>query len=176
MPLGEQIMRVSVWVALMAATFAVFLGCRAEGRARWLRNARWAWTMGCACFAVHVTAAFTTIHHWSHQSAYDAVARQTNDFAGLNWGGGIYFNYLFAAAWVADVGWWWLHSQAFPRRPRWMENVWHGYFFFMTVNGAVVFVHGPARWLGVFLCTVMAWCWWRDYRQKGPKIRALLTD
>lgn len=169
-------MRLSVWLALIAAALGVFLRSEADDRPGWLRGARWAWTAGCTCFLVHVFAAFSTFHHWNHQSAYDEVARQTNDFAGLNWGGGIYFNYLFAAAWLCDVVWWWNNPQAFLRRPQWVETAWHGYFFFMIVNGAVVFVHGPARWLGAVLCVVMAVYWWRGHRRNLPKIGHSRTD
>ena len=32
-------------------------------------------------------------------------ARQTAEVFGLDWGGGLYVNYAFTAAWVADVAW-----------------------------------------------------------------------
>src|SRR5262245_10761780 len=65
--------------------------------------ARLSWTVGCLAFLLHVGCAFQFYHHWSHRAAYEATARQTAEVVGLDWGGGLYANYAFAAVWVADV-------------------------------------------------------------------------
>ena len=93
------------------------------------------------------------------------TARQSAALTGWHWGGGLYFNYVFAAAWLADVLWWWLAPASFTRRSRSLTALWHGFFFFMVFNGAVVFGHGPVRWLGGFLCGSLAILWW--WRGKG---------
>ena len=72
--------------------------------------------LGCAFFVAHVVCAFSFYHHWSHAAAYLETARQTGEMTGFRWGGGIFLNYLIAAAWAADVLWWWLAPENFARR------------------------------------------------------------
>lgn len=130
-------------------------------RSRWLAFARLAWTLGCAFFLAHVASAFTYYHHWSHAAAYLATAERTEELTGLRWGGGIYFNYIFALAWLADVGWWWLAPRSFGQRSRVLGAVLHGFFFFMVFNGAVVFGAGLVRLLGAVICGGLVVLWWR---------------
>jgi len=111
-------------------------------------------------FLAHVLCAFGYYHHWSHAAAYHETALQTAALTGWHWGGGLYFNYVFSVAWPADVLWWWLGPASFDRRSRCLNALWHGFFFFMVFNGAIVFGHGPVRWLGVFLCGSLAILWW----------------
>jgi hypothetical protein len=134
---------------------------QSRGRGRRFEHARWVWTLGCGFFLVHVLCAFAYFHHWSHVEAVLETARQTAALTGWHWGGGIYFNYVFAAAWLADVLWWWVAPQSFARRPRWLTGTWHGFFFFMVFNGAIVFGHGPVRVLGLVICLALAALWWR---------------
>src|SRR5258708_31308395 len=62
---------------------------RSEKRQRGL------WTLGCLLLWAHVACAFAVYHHWSHDDAYARTARETAEMIGVDWGGGIYFNYLF---------------------------------------------------------------------------------
>src|SRR5689334_13509938 len=90
------------------------------------RTARLTWTLGCALFLAHVAAAFGFFHGWSHAHAYAETARQTRDRFGLDWGGGLYFNYLFTVLWVADAAYWWTAGvDAYDRQPRWMSAALH---------------------------------------------------
>ena len=156
---GEFLTRVSIWLALSA--YAVGAGLRVAGRdARRMTRGRWAWTFGCVFFLAHVACAFTYYHDWSHDAAYRETARLTAAVAGRNWGGGLYWNYVFAAAWLADVVWWWLAPEGFARRSPRLNAVWHGFFFFMVFNGTVVFGHGPVRWFGALICGSLAALWW----------------
>jgi len=117
---------------------------------------------------MHVLCAFAYFHHWSHIAAYRETARQTAELTGWNWGGGIYFNYFFALAWLADVLWWWLSPASFAVRPQWLTVGWHGFLFFMVLNGAVIFVHGPMRWIGLLLCTLLVVLWCRYWAASRP--------
>ena len=167
---GELLTRLSVWLAIVAYTIGTGLKLEARDRSRWLMGARWAWTVGCGLFLVHVFCAFTYFHHWSHTAAYQETARQTAEFAGWQWGGGLYFNYVFAGAWLADVLWWWLAPDSFDRRSPWLTGLWLGFIFFMVMNGAVVFVHGPMRWVGLLLCAPVASLWvkrWVENSKSG---------
>jgi hypothetical protein len=92
--------------------------------------------------------------------AYLETARQTVALTGWNWGGGIFFNYAIAAAWLADVLWWWLAPTNFDQRPPWLTALWHGFLFFMVFNGTIVFGHGPVRILGAAICITFAIAWW----------------
>ena len=106
--------------------------------------------------------------------AYADTARQTAEFAGWNWGGGLYVNYLFTLVWAGELIWWWVSPTTFARRPRWIDRGVRGFFMFMIFNGAVVFAHSPMRWYGVVLCAVLAVAWWRlwirgDQDQKAQR-------
>src|SRR5436190_19630563 len=106
--------------------------------------ARWLNTAGCAAFLAHVAAAFHFYHHWSHAAAYADTARQTAEFSGWNWGGGLYLNYLFAVLWLGEVIWSWVSPASYVDRSRAISRAIRGFFIFMIFNGAVVFARGPA--------------------------------
>ena len=163
---GDFLTRLSIWLALAAYPITIGLLLSSRHSVRRRLYARAVWTFGCLSFLAHVLCAFAYFHHWSHAEGYHETARQTATLTGWHWGGGIYFNYVFAAAWLGDVLWWWLGPQSFVRRPAWITATWHGFFFFMVFNGAIVFGHGPVRMLGILICTVLAFLWWRHRR--GP--------
>lgn len=164
MPPGEFLTRATIWLALGGYACGAGALLAARDRARWLRRARWAWTLGCACFLAHVVCAFSFFHGWSHAEAYRETARQTAELTGLRWGGGLFLNYLLTVAWVADVGRWWLRSAECALRPAWLAALWHGFFFFLVFNGTVVFGRGPVRWLGFAICALLGVLWWRRSR------------
>lgn len=155
---AELLTRLSVWLALIASTIATGL--------RWLtrdlRLARGVWTLGCACFFVHVACAFGFYHGWSHAAAYRETARQTAELTGVRWGGGLYLNYLFAAVWLADVAWCWLAPASYLRRSALIGIGGQSFFLFMIVNGTIVFGHGAVRVLGVLICAALAAAWWKS--------------
>ena len=101
------------------------------------RAARIFWIAGGAFYLAHVAAAFQFEHHWSHAVAYEATARQTADVFGLNWGGGLYFNYVFTILWIAQAIWWWR-----SRALQW-------FFAFMFFNATIVFGSWLMRVLGL---------------------------
>jgi hypothetical protein len=158
---GEFLTRLTIWVALCAYAVGAGTLLLARGRPQWVARARCIWTLGCAFFLAHVFCAFSFYHQWSHAAAYRETARQTAEMTGLHWGGGIFLNYAFAAAWLADVLWWWLAPADFVRRSPRISRVWHGFFFFMVFNGTVVFGNGPVRWLGGLICIALAGLWRR---------------
>ena len=137
----DWFIRGSAWLA-----FAFYIGAEAK-RSRWLS------TLGCAALLFHIAAAFQFRHGWSHSAAYADTARQTAALTGWNWGGGIYINYLFAGIWTWTV----LRSWTKPIDSQtWLVR---GFFLFMFVNAAVVFVHGPIRWLGLLGCLTLVAVW-----------------
>ena len=159
MTAGELLTRGAIFVALSLAVVASAGRLLADDRSsrRWTR---WAWTTGCLAYLVHVIAAFRAYYDWSHAAAYRATARQTAEAFGLDWGGGLYVNYAFTAAWVADVAWRWCRPESHRRLPRALVTGWRLFFLFMVFNGAVVFGTTPARWLGSVVCLALAALWW----------------
>ena len=144
---GESITR---WTVRAALAFYALTTALRFTRPDKRSYARLLWTAGCLMFLAHVVAAFHVFHGWSHGRAYAETARQTRELFGLDWGGGLYFNYLFTLAWFADViYWWWGGLDAYERRPRRVDAVLHAFFAFMAFNGAVVFARGATRWVAL---------------------------
>ena len=161
MSTGAWLTKATVWLALLAYAIGAGRMLLARDRPGSSVKTRWVWTIGCVFFLAHVVCAFTFYHGWSHIAAYAETARQTAEMTGVRWGGGLFFNYLFAAAWLVEVLWWWLAPGSFARRSRWITGVWHGFYFFMVSNGTVVFGAGPVRWFGAVICAILAVLWWR---------------
>lgn len=111
------------------------------------RSAQWLWTIGCGLYLLHVVSAFALVHHWSHSAAYEHTARQTRDVIGINWGGGLWFNYLFTLLWVwdADVIWRGRADSSPPTRRNRAVNL---FLTFIVLNATLVF--GPPWWWFVF--------------------------
>ena len=163
--MGEWLTRGTIWIALslyVASELAAALRPQGHPFARWLN------TSGGLVFILHVVCAFHFYHHWSHVEAYADTVRQTAEFSGWNWGGGLYLNYLFTLVWLGELIWWWASPTTFARRPRWMSRVERGFFMFMISNGAVVFAHSPMRWYGAVLCALLVVAWWRLWKLAGP--------
>jgi hypothetical protein len=156
---GEFLTRFSIWVTLggyfIGAT-ALALSRRKPGLKSF---ARWAWTIACFSLLVHVAFAYQFYHHWSQDAAYRETARQTAEVTGLNWGGGLYFNYALMALWVADVAWWWRGLETYRRRPMTVTVIWHAFLIFMIFNATVVFGTGVLRIAGLVLCVFLCLLW-----------------
>jgi hypothetical protein len=113
------------------------------------RLQRGLWTLGCLLLWAHVACAFSFYHHWSHDDAYLRTARETANTVGINWGGGIYFNYLFLILWAFHVAWWWSSPASYRARSR-VYAVWLDvYLAFIAFNATVVFGHGAVRYFGI---------------------------
>jgi hypothetical protein len=140
----------TLWtVRLAAAGYAMAIWTRG------LQSRTW-WTAGCVLFLAHVVSAFHYQHHWSHDAAYAETARQTLELFGIDWGGGIYFNYLFTLVWVADAAYWWARPSSRAARPVWMTMSIHGFMAFMFFNGAVVFAKSAAvRWISLLAAVAL---------------------
>jgi len=147
-------------LALTLWTVRVACLCYGAALAAWWlgRNARARvlWVAGFAAYLAHVAAAFTYVHHWSHDAAYRETARQTGEMFGVWWGGGLWFNYVFTAVWGFDALWLLLRPRSYEQRPRWMGALVHGFLAFMVFNATAVFGHGAVRWLGLAAAVVAA--------------------
>ena len=73
-------------------------------------------------------------------------------------------NYAFTAIWVAEGLWWQLAPAHHARRPPALTTVVRAVFLFMIANGAVVFVSGWRRALGIGILAALI-CIWRASRR-----------
>lgn len=153
-------MGVSAWVAFVLWIVAEGMSTRTphghRGRAG-------VWTAGAAAMTLHQLLAFGLRHQWSHAAAVEETARQTAAVFGVSWGGGVWFNYLLLV-------WWW--RQCLPGIPglrvseagRWETLLRRGFFAMMWLNGAVVFVSGWRRLLGLALMGIALAVGSREWR------------
>jgi hypothetical protein len=148
-------------VAVVRGTMIVATAAWAAGEALMKRSPladRWArafWTLGIAFALVHVALAFHFIYAWDHDAAVAATARQTADWIGWRWRGGIYINYAFLAGWLLDVCWWWIRPKSHRWRSIRFERTRFAVFVFMFFNGAVVFASGAGRLAGAISVIVV---------------------
>lgn len=148
MTVGELVMRWSVRLAVAAYLITMALQLRRGDQGHAERAARWCWTIGFVLFVVHVLLAFAVVHDWSHAAAYAETARQTEALFGLDWGGGVWFNYAFLLIWALDAAYWWIAGlERYRLRAGWIVVVLQAWFVFMIVNGAIVFGSGWVRWM-----------------------------
>lgn|SRR5262249_30899268 len=156
---GELLTRATIWVALGGYFIGAIAYLVSRKSREWERLARLAWTAGCISLLIHVAFAFHYYHGWSHAAAYRETARQTAEVVGLDWGGGLFINYILIAAWIADVVWWWVGPEAWRSRSKYLTAGWHGFLLFIIFNATVIFKTGPLRWIGLGLCLTLVLLW-----------------
>jgi hypothetical protein len=157
---GELLTRLTIQLALAAYFVALALPKQST-------FAKWLWTVGCMLTWLHIAAAMIYVHHGSHVQAVEQTARRTEALFGWRFGGGVYFNYVFAVLWTADAFWWWLAPQSYEHRPRWVAWTIHGYLLFIVINGAIVFASGPTRWLSLAALAIVAGILIRRYLSRA---------
>jgi hypothetical protein len=151
------------------AVFGTIAGSLAAWAAAEFLHSRALWTVGAALALAHSAAAFAVFHDWSHDRAMIATAQQTAAVTGLDWGGGLFFNYAFLLVWVADVMWWWIAEGSHEARPRAIDLLIRGFLFFMFLNGAIVFADGFMRVIGIVAVAIVSVSWlMRSFAQTVP--------
>lgn len=153
--------RLTIWLALGAYAASELTRSRTRSGSSFRKDqaARALWTLGAVLYLAHVLFAFAVHHDWNHAAAYDYTAQVTEDFTGTRSGAGIFINYAFTALWLWETAWWWLRATSYASRGRGYTWTVRGLFLFMIVNGAVIFVTGPMRWVGVTLVATLVWAW-----------------
>ena len=162
----DELVRWTAWLAMagLGASAAARLAGM-PGQSGGDSRRRLLWTAACVLLWIHVACAFQYAHHGSHAEAYAHTARQTEQVVGLDWGGGIYFNYLLMVLWAGDAAWWWLAPRSFRARPPIIGGIIRGFVAFMALNAAVVFVSGPLRWVALGVMLILGV--WAIRRRRG---------
>ena len=122
-------------------------------------RASWLWFCGAMLCAIHMIVALGLRHGWSHQASVEATAAQTAAVYGLYWGGGIYFNYLFVAVWLAESAWWCINPKSFVSRPPVVVSIARAFYLLIIVNAAIVFAAPSRRLAGAVLVLGLLWAW-----------------
>ncbi len=105
--------------------------------------------MACVFLWAHVASAFQFQHGWSNAGAYAHTAAKTAEFSGIDWGGGLYFNYLVMFVWASDAAWWWIAPESYRQRPAAVNRLVVGFILFIAFNATVVFGSGVPRWVAL---------------------------
>src|SRR5262245_13231974 len=163
---GELLTKVTVWMALGGYATALIIFLQSRSRDAF---ARIFWTAGCIAMLAHIACAFHFYHHWSHQAAYTETARQTAKIYALNWGGGLFINYILMIGWIIDVIWWWRGLEIYRNRPKIFSIIWHVFLFFIFFNAAVVFECGFLRWFWLGFTLVLIFIFLK--RRSGKTLR-----
>ncbi len=149
----------TIWVSLALFTVAE-AGKRQWSEHRTVPAWAWpAWVLGAGLCTVHITLAFAARHHWSHASAVRETARQTGAVYGVDWGGGVYVNYVFLAAWWVEAWWWRMRPAGFFGRPAALTWALRAFYGAIVVNAAIVFANVERRALGAALVGALVWAW-----------------
>ncbi len=162
-PTTPALVALTIWTALLLYTAGEYGRTRRPASA-WARPV---WLLGAVAYLAHVAAAFGTCHEWSHAAAYAHTAARTEALLGLAWGGGLWVNYAFTILWAGEALWWRMMPGSYAGRARAWTPAVRAAFLFMVVNGAVVFVDGPGRWLGVAIVAALLAIWRADGRANG---------
>lgn len=149
----------TVWLAL-----ALFAGGEVGKRSRAAHGHPWAWpcsALGALLLVIHIVLAMAVRHGWSHAAAIASTASQTKAVFGIDWGGGLYVNYVFVAVWTAELLWWRLAPSRYElRRPAlmWVSRV---FYLIVIANAAVIFAAGWRRILGAAIVAALLVAWGR---------------
>jgi hypothetical protein len=168
----RALLYVTIWTSMVALGLSEWArrGRRAHRRA-WLISAA-----GLALLVTHIAIAIVHHHGGDHAAAVAETARLTEAVYGVAWGGGVYVNYAFVAAWAAYL-WWWRRDPELvidARRP--VVAGLRVVLFVLIVNALVVFASAPTRPLGAVICAVLLWAWWPVPRQEVATSRSSATS
>ena len=154
--LGELLLFATIWIAIL-----LFIAGEAGKRWPASHDARlWAWrawVAGTFLCAAHMILSLAIRHGWSHRAALESTAMQTEAVYGVAFGGGVYVNYIFLGAWVAETAWWGFRPSHYFTRTAAITWTLRIFYFVVLLNAAVIFA---TRWLfGLVLMSVLVWTW-----------------
>lgn len=168
-PTLEVALYATVWLALVL--FVIGEAGKPSGSRRHSSRG-WAWTIwtaGALLLALHILVALGVRHGWSHGSAVLAVREQTRAFYGLDWGGGVWVNYLFVTVWLVESAWWFAAPRDYLTRSTAVIVLTRAFYILVLVNAAVVFAAPSRRPAGAVLTMVLLWIWRDTLRTTGAR-------
>jgi hypothetical protein len=173
MTMGIALTHWTVRTAVALYVFSILQQLLARGGDSVRPAGRLAWTAGCAFLWIHVALAMHFVYGWDHGRMVRETARQTAAMTGVEFAGGVYFNYAFMLIWAADaIAWWMLGEKRYRRRAVSVSMIVHAFLAFIAINAVVVFANGPVRWCGVAACAmVAAVAIWTTLGRKRPAVR-----
>jgi len=136
----------------------ILAGCRVVGRIP-ERAEVVCWSLGCFAYLVHVICAFAFVHQWSHETAIDFTAAETERVMGIRRGEGLWVNYLFTLVWLADVIRLVMAIQRQRPTDRRFDIAVHSFMAFIVFNATVVFGPTLYRWLGIPVAILLGIAW-----------------
>ena len=113
MTLEFALVYVTVWVAMLA--WLVGAGCRwmavrkiqhhsasqdCPARRKFELGYRWSWFCGSCLLFIHIVSSYGYVHHWSHEAALRATAKESLRVTGIAAPWGVYVNFAFAVLWT----------------------------------------------------------------------------
>ena len=152
-------MSVALYATIWFSVLLFVLGEAGKRGGRPCRSAWRLWALGAVLCAVHMLIAMGIRHGWSHQSAIESTAAQTQAVYGLNWGAGVYVNYAFVAAWVTELIWWRASPATYFSRPSFATWSVRTFYLIVLFNAAVVFASGFRAPAGLVLIASLIWIW-----------------
>ncbi len=119
---------------------------------------------------IHVICAFHFRHQWNHDKAIQHTADMTERVVGLNWGGGLYINYVFLLCWGCSAISGLLRRESNLTATHWLTLSLHVFVAFMMFNATAIF--GPVWWWIPTLIVVATVIW----RFTGDRRAGIPTD
>ena len=147
--MGDALIVWTIRLSMLCFFAALIAWSRPSDAWRFERLLRVVWTIGFVLLVLHVASAFHFHHNWSHLKALEVTARETRQTIGIDFGGGVYFNYLFTCVWGIDVARAWTLPLALQRRFSRLRLVCLTYLLFIAFCGTVVFESGWMRVFGI---------------------------
>ena len=162
---GERLIQITAWLAF-AAWFVALAMNRGARSTRVERLSSFIGLSGSVLMLVHVSFAFDIRHDWSHAAAVVETARQTEELMGVNWGVGVWWNYVFSIIWMSDGLWRVVQPPSYESRPRWLSRMIHFFLAFMWFNATVLFGSREIQIAGVGVFGWLVICLWTERRRR----------
>jgi hypothetical protein len=145
--LGEH---ASLWAIRLALLLLSIVMClQVSGLRPTDRRLAIPWMIGAVSAGLHSIGALMTFHHGSQLEALRSTAEQTKELIGISFAAGLYFNYVFVAAWLFDATMRLVMPKKYSKLPNWYSRLILGFLAFIAFNGVVVFKTGLLRYLGI---------------------------
>jgi hypothetical protein len=164
----------TIWASMMALGLSEWAR---RDRVRWSRRPAFLVSAGgLALLITHIAIAIFHHHGGDHAAAVAETARLTEAVYGVAWGGGVYVNYAFVAAWAAYLWWWRRDGDVVIDSRRASVVVIRCLLFVLILNALVVFASPLTRPLGVIICAVLLWAWRPGMGQRLGTSRSSATS